>query len=210
MKSCAIASDAEMPKKQKRENKTQRLAKGLPKAERHARVIAKRKSAARSRPGGNARRAHADARRQSPLARLIQSLGQEKIRFQVVGMTAAVYQGVMINTMDTDIWVDLPTRQYMRLWQLIREQGGSALSQTLYVLKDGKVINFLFEVTGLKSFATEYRDALNMKMEGLRVKVLPLARILKSKKTILREKDLAHIPLIERVIKARKNLKNKL
>jgi hypothetical protein len=121
-------------------------------------------------------------------------------------MTAAVYQGVMLNTMDTDIWVDLPTRQYMRLWNLIRSQGGSALSQTLYVLEDGKVVNFLFEVTGLKEFAVEYRDALTLRMEGLKVKVLPLARILKSKKTIMRDKDVAHILHIERVLKARKKL----
>jgi hypothetical protein len=210
MKSCATASDDAMPKKRKHENKTQRLAKGVSKTKGHARDVAKRKSASRPRAGSDPRGTSSDARRKSPLARLIQSLGQEKIRFQVVGMTAAVYQGVMINTMDTDFWVDLPTRQYMRLWKLVREQGGSALSQTLYVLNDGKVVNFLFEVTGLKTFAVEYRDAFTMKMEGLKVKVLPLTRILKSKKTIMREKDLAHIPHIERVLSAQKKLKSKI
>lgn len=124
-------------------------------------------------------------------------------------MTAAVYQGVMLNTLDTDIWIDLPSRQYMRLWNIIRLQGGTAMSPTLYVLADGKVVNFLFAVTGLKSFAAEYRHALSVKMENLKVKVLPLARILKSKKTVLRDKDLAHIPHIERVLKAQKKLKAK-
>jgi hypothetical protein len=121
-------------------------------------------------------------------------------------MTAAVYQGVMLNTMDTDLWVNLPTRQYIRLWNIIREQGGSALSQTLYVLEDGKVVNFLFEVTGLQSFAAEYRRARTFKMEGQQVKVLPLERVLKSKQTVLRDKDIAHIPHIERALKARKKL----
>jgi hypothetical protein len=124
-------------------------------------------------------------------------------------MTAAVYQGVMLNTMDTDIWVDLPTRQYMRLWNIIRHQGGAALSQTPYVLEDGKVVNFLFEVTGLNSFTTEYRNALTLKLEGLNVKVLPLARVLKSKKAIMRDKDIAHIPHIERALRARKQLEGK-
>ena len=119
-------------------------------------------------------------------------------------MTAALYQGVLTNTLDTDIWVDLPTRQYMRLWQIIREQGGSALSPTLYVLSDGKVVNFLFEITGLGSFAAEYRQALTRKMEGIAIKVLPLARILKSKKAILRDKDLAHIQMIEKLLKCQK------
>ena len=124
-------------------------------------------------------------------------------------MTAAVYQGVMINTIDTDIWVDLPTRQYIRLWNMIKAQGGSALSQTLYVLEDGKIVNFLFEVTGLRSFAAEYRHALTFKLEGSEVKVLPLARVLKSKKTIMRDKDIAHIPHIERALKAKKKLEGK-
>ncbi len=113
----------------------------------------------------------------------------------------------MLNTLDTDIWVDLPTRQYIRLWNIIRSQGASALSQTLYVLADGKVVNFLFAVTGLKSFAAEYRNALTVKMEGIPVKVLPLLRVLKSKKTVLRDKDIAHIPHIEKVLKAQTKLK---
>lgn len=119
-------------------------------------------------------------------------------------MTAAVLQGVMMNTMDIDIWVDLPTRQYIRLWNLIRAQDGSALSQTLYVLEDGKVVNFLFAVTGLRSFAAEFRGAVTGRLAGQKVKILPLERILRSKKVIRRDKDLVHIPEIEKVIRGRK------
>jgi hypothetical protein len=124
-------------------------------------------------------------------------------------MTAAVMQGVMVNTLDIDIWVDLPTRHYMRLWKLIRSQGGSALSQTLYVLEDGKLVNFLFAVTGLGSFSREYRHALTRRVEGLTVKVLPLARILRSKEVMQRDKDLVHIPLIQAVVNAAKKLGRK-
>lgn len=113
-------------------------------------------------------------------------------------------QGIMTNTMDVDIWVDLPTRQYMRLWNIVRRQGGTALSQTLYVLEDGKVVNFLFAVTGLRSFVAEYRQALDRIMYGCEVKVLPLERILKSKKAILRDKDLPHISMIETLLRGRK------
>jgi hypothetical protein len=122
-------------------------------------------------------------------------------------MTAAVMQGVMMNTMDIDLWVDLPTRQYIQLWKLVHAQGGSALSKTLYVLDDGKVVNFLFSVTGLRSFASEYQGAVSSKIDGLPVKVLPLNRILQSKKVIRRDKDLVHIPLIENVLRARKKVK---
>ena len=119
-------------------------------------------------------------------------------------MTAGILQGVLTNTLDIDFWVDLPTRQYMRLWNIIRAQGGTALSPTLYVLKDGKVVNFLFSVNGLRSFAAEFKNTVISKLDGIEVQLLPLQRILKSKKTIRRDKDLAHIYLIENVLKARK------
>ena len=120
-------------------------------------------------------------------------------------MTAGVLQGVMINTLDTDIWVDLPTRRYIRLWKIIREQGGTALSPTLYVLSDGKLVNFLFSVTGLRRFAAEFANTIVRKLDGLEVKVLSLERILKSKQTIRRDKDLVHIRLIKDVLEGRKS-----
>ena len=119
-------------------------------------------------------------------------------------MTAAVMQGVMLTTLDTDIWVDLPSRQYIRLMNLCVSQGAQALSPTVYVLADGKVVNFLFEVNGINGFDWEYRRAVVRKMEGHEVRTLPLERILKSKKTIMRDKDRAHIYHIEELLDARK------
>ncbi len=119
-------------------------------------------------------------------------------------MTAAVMQGVMTNTMDVDLWVDLPTRQYIRLWNVIRAQGGSALSQTLYVLEDGKVVNFLFSLTGLRSFKTEFKESVRGRLAGEAVRLLPLERILRSKRAVRRDKDLPHIRLIEQVLRGRR------
>jgi len=148
-----------------------------------------------------------DARRISPLVRLVQSLGEEKIRFQIVGMSAAILQGVIVTTLDTDIWVDLPERQYVRLMNIVLKQGGTALAPTLYALSDGRLVNFLFAVHGLRGFASEYKTAVGAKIGGELVKVLPLERILKSKKTILRDKDRLHILQIERFLKGRKKMK---
>ena len=50
----------------------------------------------------------AHARTVSPLARLVQTLREEGIRFQIAGMSAAILQGVPATTLDTDIWVELP------------------------------------------------------------------------------------------------------
>jgi len=122
-------------------------------------------------------------------------------------MSAAILQGVMVTTLDVDIWVDLPERHYIRLMNLVLKQGGTALAQTLYALADGRLVNFLFAVQGVKDFNTEYQGAVEVKIEGEPVKVLPLDRILQSKKTLLRDKDRLHILLIERFLKGRKKWK---
>jgi len=122
-------------------------------------------------------------------------------------MSAAILQGVIVTTLDTDIWVDLPERQYVRLMNMVLSQGGTALAPTLYALSDGRLVNFVFTVHGLGDFKTEYKRAVLARIEGQPVKVLPLERILKSKKTILREKDRLHILQIERFLKGRRKLR---
>jgi len=196
-----------MAAKRKDENHVQRLAKGLPKNQKDAGLKSGRKGSPRASSGRHAGRKMADARPISPIVRLIQSLGQEKIRFQLVGMSAAILQGVIVTTLDTDIWVDLPERQYIRLMKIILSQGGTALAPTLYALADGRLVNFIFAVHGLGSFSVEYKRALPARIEGESVKVLPLERILKSKRTILRDKDRLHILQIERFLKGRKKMK---
>jgi hypothetical protein len=124
-------------------------------------------------------------------------------------MSAAILQGILTTTLDTDIWVDLPERQYIRLLNLVVQQGGTALSPTVYVLSDGRVVNFLFSIGGLGSFDREFRTGLWARIEGKRVKVLPLRRILESKKTILRDKDKLHIFLIERFLRGEKRARRR-
>ncbi|MEI6076481.1 MAG: hypothetical protein WCS94_12945 [Verrucomicrobiota bacterium] len=124
-------------------------------------------------------------------------------------MSAAILQGVIVTTIDVDIWVDLPERQYVRLMDLVLQQGGSALARTLYALADGRLVNFLFRVDGLRKFEAEYAGAVDAKIEGEPVKVLPLERILKSKQAVLRDKDRLHILHIRRFLKGREKLNEK-
>jgi hypothetical protein len=122
----------------------------------------------------------------------------------MVEMSAAIIQGVPATTLDTDIWVDLPERQYMRLWNLVKGQGGVGLAPTMYALADGSLLNFIFSMTGLRNFEGEYKHAKEMLWNGLKIRVLPLERIYRSKKASARDKDMAHLPLLANVIKAQK------
>ena len=119
-------------------------------------------------------------------------------------MGAAALQGVPVVTLDTDIWVDLRPRQYMRVMNLCLQDGATMLSKTVVELKDGHLVNFLFEVHGINGFAYEYGRAKQIKWLGMEIRVLPLRRILKSKKFIMRDKDLAHIHLLEKTLELQK------
>ncbi len=189
-----------MPARRKRENKPKRLAKSAPKASRHARHERGGKDYVGPKYRSHPRRAMGDARNLSALPRLVQSLGEEGIRFQMVGMSAAIVQGVPATTLDTDFWVDLPERQYTRLLNLVVRQGGTPLARTLYALSDGSLVNFIFSMSGLGTFEKEYRHSKEISWRGLRIRV-PLPRILRSKRASGRDKDIAHLPWIQRTIR---------
>src|SRR4051812_23001875 len=134
-----------------------------------------------------------DARKFPPLIQLIQALRSEKIRFQIAGMSAAILQGAPATTLDTDIWIDLPERQYQRVLEIAKSLGATALAPTAVALSDDSLVNFLYRVDGLNQFAAEFRRAKRVKLHGVEVPVLALERVLKSKKFVGRPKDLAHV-----------------
>src|SRR4051812_38552237 len=141
----------------------------------------KRAPADRPQSGGDPGRALANESELSALGRLIEALRSEKIRFQVAGMMAAVLQGVPVATIDADLWIDLPPRQYIRVLNLCVRLGARVTANTVVELTDDTVVNFLYRVDGLASFKTEVRRALRIEWVGQIVKVLPLERIIRSK-----------------------------
>jgi hypothetical protein len=129
----------------------------------------------------------------------------------LIGMSAAIVQGVMETTMDVDFWIDLPSRQYMRVQNIARRFGCSVVANTVVYAPDGTPVNFVFgEVGGLGSFKQELKHAPKMVFRGKKIPVLKLERILKSKETIRRDKDLPHIIQIRELLRCRRSLKSKI
>jgi hypothetical protein len=62
-------------------------------------------------------------------------------------------------------------------------------------------------MTGLKRFAAEYANSREILWNGMKVRVLPLERIYKSKRESAREKDIAHLPLLRHVMEGRRRAK---
>jgi hypothetical protein len=119
-------------------------------------------------------------------------------------MSAAILQGVPATTLDTDLWIDLPSRQYIRILQLCTKLGATIRANTVVDLTDGSTVNFLYRVDGLGEFDDEFRRARRIHWLGTRVAVLPLSRIYRSKKFVGRPKDLAHLPLLKQTMALRR------
>jgi hypothetical protein len=143
----------------------------------------------------------------SPLGALFKALAAEKIRFQIVGMTAAILQGAPCVTLDADLWVDVSERQYMRLINIAVGLGATLVRQTVVELTDNSLVNFCYRLSGVASFDTEYRRAKVLPWEGSRVRVLPLDRVIRSKEAAGRDKDLAMLPVLRDVAAGRKQLR---
>jgi hypothetical protein len=187
-----------MPRKQPGETShAKRLAKSVSKNPARAWLQRARKNPARKMSGGDPGRALANERELSPLARFMGAIQAEGIRFQVIGMSAALLQGVPGSTTDVDIWIDLPARRYMRVLNIAREQGAEIVRNTVVALSDQTLLNFVYEVTGLGSFASEFRKAKTLIVDGLKVRVLSLESIRKSKLAIGRPKDVVQVQQIE-------------
>jgi len=139
--------------------------------------------------------------------RLLAALEADGIRYMIIGMSAAIAQGVMGSTLDIDVWIDLPARQYMRVQNLALKTGATLGANTVAYLEDGRPVNFVYEVTGLGTFRSERKHAIPALLYGRQVPVLSLSRIQRSKRAIGRDKDLLHLKLIADFLKCRRRLK---
>ncbi len=127
------------------------------------------------------------------------------VRYMIVGLTAATLQGANTNTVDIDLWFEMSSDP--RIAAAAKTAGGfwiggfgmmpAALGGLLADRFD--VVNLM---TGLEGFATEYGRAKSMSIEGISVRVLPLDRVLASKRAADRPKDRAAIPALEEALAA--------
>jgi hypothetical protein len=132
----------------------------------------------------------------SPLGAFLKALREEGIDCILIGAMAAIEQGAPLMTVDYDFWVRLPERRYVRLLTIVQRQGGTIRARTLYELRDGTQVNAIFQPDGLRSFDAEWKISRWSELEDVPVKVLPLRRVIASKRAANRDKDLAVLPIL--------------
>lgn len=136
--------------------------------------------------------------------RLLRELHQRRVPFLVVGMSAAILQGATGATQDLDLWFGELSDP--RIADAVRAAGGIYVSGSFGMQPPtiGGALGDRFDVVthahGLRPFAEEHASAVDAELDGVPIKLLPLPRILASKRAAGRPKDLAQIPILEAAI----------
>lgn len=136
--------------------------------------------------------------------RLLETLLRHKIRFMVVGLSAAALQGAPVVTEDVDLWFD--NLSDPKLMQALVKIGAAYIPPFGYnpPMLGGpgsEPFDVVIRMSGLGEFADEWKRALEIKVGKLKLKVLPLERILASKQAANRPKDQRVIPVLQNTLR---------
>lgn len=125
-------------------------------------------------------------------------------RFMLVGMTAAILQGADTSTRDIDLWVS--GRSGERLAEAAKVVGGFYVWRANPPFLEGAElarIDLVSHMSGLARFEEEYRDAIDCRIGDFSIKLLPLERIIESKRVADRAKDRAALPALLAILAAK-------
>ena len=122
----------------------------------------------------------------------LRELTRQKVEFMIVGLSAAALQGAPVVTQDVDLWsknLDDPG-----IKKALRKVGGifvpsMGMNPPMLAGESVKLFDIVVNMHGLRSFEEEVKSAETVDLEGVRICVLSLLRIIKSKTVLGREKD---------------------
>jgi predicted nucleotidyltransferase len=136
---------------------------------------------------------------------LLEAFQRRGIRFMVVGASAAILQGANTATKDIDLWFE--NLADPSIGAAVQEAGGIWVSGSFGMRppqiggdKLGDRFDVVTHMHGLGAFADELTQAVSIDVDGLDLWVLPLSRIIASKRAANRPKDLAAIPALEEAL----------
>jgi predicted nucleotidyltransferase len=139
--------------------------------------------------------------------KLLVELNSRGVRFMIVGASAAVLQGANTATQDIDLWFESTTDP--RIKAAIDAVGGIWVSGSFGMMPPtigGEPLGDRFDVVvhmhGLETFDVEFLRARDMILNGVPIRVLPLERIIASKRATGRPRDQAQLPALEEALAA--------
>jgi hypothetical protein len=144
--------------------------------------------------------------------RLLQTLLKRKVRFMVVGLSAATLQGAPVVTQDVDLWFE--NLGEPKISRALQEIGAAYVPPSInnppmLAGKGAELFDIVIRMDGLGTFADEFKNCLDIPLGRQKLKVLSLERILASKLAANRAKDKLTIPVLRDALAATQSVKRR-
>jgi hypothetical protein len=143
--------------------------------------------------------------------RVLTALLRARVRFMVVGLSAATLQGAPVVTQDVDLWFEhLDDARISRALQSVGAAYVPPSIQNPPMLAGvgAELFDIVIHMDGLGTFARELRHCFDVKLGRYKLKVLSLERILASKLAANRPKDRLTIPVLRDTLAAAVSLQS--
>lgn len=138
---------------------------------------------------------------------VLAALTRANVRFMIVGLGAAALQGANTATEDIDLWFENTADP--KIGAAVKSAGAIWVSGSFGMMapriggsRVGERFDVVTHMHGLGAYEDEVANTTEVDLDGLRVRVLKLERIIASKQAAGRKKDLAVIPALEEALAA--------
>jgi hypothetical protein len=144
--------------------------------------------------------------------RLLRSLLRHEVRFMVVGLSAAAFQGAPVVTQDVDLWFENLGDPAMS--RALQEVGAAYVPPSInnppmLAGPGAELFDIVIRMDGLGKFADEIENCVEIRLGRQKLKVLSLERILASKLAANRAKDKLTIPVLRDALAATSGVKRR-
>lgn len=144
--------------------------------------------------------------------RLLEILLKHKVRFMVVGLSAATLQGAPVVTQDVDLWFENLGEPTMS--RALQEVGAAYVPPSInnppmLAGNGAELFDIVIRMDGLGTFAEEFTNCVDIPLGRQKLKVLSLERILASKIAANRAKDKLTIPVLRDALATTQSVKRR-
>ena len=132
--------------------------------------------------------------------KFLKELVKHKVRFMIVGLSAAALQGAPVVTQDIDLWFkDLSDTEIKKSLKKVNATlvPSVGLNPPMFAGKHVELFDIVLNMHGLDKFEEEVKNTIKIPLDNVYVRVLKLERIIKSKQALGREKDKIVLPVLK-------------
>lgn len=146
---------------------------------------------------------------------LLESLVRHRVRFMVVGLSAAALQGAPVVTEDVDLWFE--NLNDLKLTRALKAVGAGyvppfGFNAPMLAGRHTEPFDVVIRMDGLGPFEEEFKTSPKVRVGRLKLAVLSLERIIASKIAANRSKDKLVIPILQstlRTLRVNNKIKHK-